>query len=88
MVFLMNLHVYNVHVFVCNMIEHRVKICIYLPYFFFPQGFEPMIQAAESGLPVDMSQVVYNTSVYINIYMNKIETCRYVIIYTYIRFDL
>lgn len=66
------------------MIEHRVKIYILIStYYFFSQGFEPMIQAAESGLPVDMSQVVYNTSVYNNIYMNKIETCRYVIIYTY-----
>lgn len=52
------------------MIKHGVKICIYLPYFFFSQGFEPMIQAAESGLPVDMSQVVNNTSVYSNIYMS------------------
>lgn len=37
-----------------------------------------MIQAAESGLPVDMSQVVYNTSIYINICMNNIKTCKYV----------
>lgn len=65
------------------MIEHRVKIYIYLPVIFFSQGFEPMIQAAESGLPVDMSQVVYNTSVYNNIYIDKIETCRYVLIYAY-----
>lgn len=50
-------------------------------YNFFSQGFEPMIQAAESGLPVDMSQVVYNAFVYINIYMNNcnIETCKYLI---------
>lgn len=63
------------------MIEHKVKICLYLPIFFFSQGFEPMIQAAESGLPVDMSQVMYNAFVYINIYMNNcnIETCKYLI---------
>lgn len=63
------------------MIEHKVKICLYPPIIFFSQGFEPMIQAAESGLPVDMSQVVYNAFVYINIYMNNcnIETCKYLI---------
>lgn len=62
------------------MIEHKVKICLYPPIIF-SQGFEPMIQAAESGLPVDMSQVVYNAFVYINIYMNNcnIETCKYLI---------
>lgn len=84
----MNLYVYNVYVFVCNMIEYRVKICIYLLYFFFFQGFELMIQVVELGFFVDMFQVVYNIFVYINIYMNKIEICRYVIIYIYIRFDL
>lgn len=70
------------------MIEYRVKICIYLLYFFFFQGFELMIQVVELGFFVDMFQVVYNIFVYINIYMNKIEICRYVIIYIYIRFDL
>lgn len=75
----MNLYVYNDYVYVCNMIENRVKICIYLLYFFFFQGFELMIQVVELGFFVDMFQVVYNIFVYIYIYTNNIEICRYIL---------